>query len=66
MLCLYAVRRKRGRDHRIQETRHGITAETKEAEPEGRVSECMAGFFDGTIDCATGLRVFPFPFHVKA
>lgn len=50
MLCLYAARRNRGRDHRIQETRHTITAETKEAEPEGRVSECTPAASDGTVN----------------
>lgn len=50
MLCLYAVRRNRGRDHRIQETRHTITVETKEAEPEGHVSEYKPAASDGTVD----------------
>ena len=35
--CVCMLRgENRGRDHRIRETRHSITAETKEAEPEGR------------------------------
>ncbi len=50
MLCLYAVRRNRGRDHRIRETRHFITGETKEAEPEGRVSECTPAASDAAVD----------------
>lgn len=50
MLCLCAVRRNRGRDHRIQETRRAITAETKEAEPGGHVSECTHAASDGTVD----------------
>lgn len=40
--CLYAVRRNKGRDHRIQETRRSIIAKTKEGEPGGRVSECKS------------------------
>lgn len=51
MLCLCSVRRNRGRDHRIQATRRAITIQTKEAEPEGRVSECMPAASDsgGTV-----------------
>lgn len=44
-MFLFAARRDGGRDHRIQETRHTITAETKETEPEGRVSERKAAAF---------------------